>query len=86
MHLRLAHGDQLAQPAGIDEGNLFRIETAAALLIAAYVFLLGSRRAFARLRPGSAGTRWYWSTDRSTCRRSAPFPAMYEPVRFSSKT
>ena len=45
VHLQLAPLYQLAQPTGIGEGNLFRIEAAVALLAAAYVLLRGSRPA-----------------------------------------
>ncbi len=46
VHLRLASNYQLAQPGGIGQGNMFRIEAVVALLTALYVLVRGSRAAF----------------------------------------
>ena len=87
IHLRLAHGYELAQPAGIGQGNLFRIEAALALLTAAYVLLVGSRSAFALAAAAGLGglvlVLLYRYVDVPAF---GPIPAMYEPVWFFSKT
>src|SRR5690349_23873783 len=45
VHLRLAPGYQQSAPSGIGAGNLFRLEAAAALLVALWVLARGSRAA-----------------------------------------
>ena len=46
VHIRQAPGYQLANPAGIGQGNLFYLESAAAILVALYVLVRGSRPAY----------------------------------------
>lgn len=87
VHLRLAHGYQLAQPAGIGQGNLFRIESVVALVVALAVLLLGNRVAWAVafLVAASAfgAVVLYRYVD---VPRIGPIPSMYEPVWFGQKT
>ena len=87
VHLRLAHGYQLAQPGGIGQGNLFRIEAVVALLVALAVLVLGNRLAFlaAFLVAGSAfvAVVLYRYVDVPSF---GPLPSMYEPVWFGQKT
>lgn len=88
VHLRLAHGYQLAQPGGIGQGNLFRIEAVVALLVALAVLVLGNRRStwlVAFLVAGSAfvAVVLYRYVDVPSF---GPIPSMYEPIWFGQKT
>jgi hypothetical protein len=87
VHLRLAHGYQLAQPTGVGQGNLFRVEAVVALVVALAVLLLGNRVAFlaAFLVAGSAfvAVVLYRYVDVPSF---GPVPSMYEPVWFGQKT
>ena len=48
VHIHLAPGYQAGNPAGIGQGNLFLLESAAAVLAGLYVLLRGSRAAYRR--------------------------------------
>lgn len=87
VHLRLAHDYQLAQPSGIGQGNLFRIEAAVALLTAGFVLVRRSRVAFTVATVVGLGGlvavvvyRYY------PVPAIGPIPSMYEPVWFFSKS
>lgn len=87
VHIRLAPGYQLANPGGIGQGNLFYLEAGAAILVALYVLVRGSRLAFfaALLVAGSALAAVLLSryVDLPAI---GPIPAMYEPIWFFEKT
>ncbi len=87
VHLQLAPYYQLAAPAGMGQGTLFRLEAAAAILAAVYVLLRGSRPAYAAALLVAAGgvgaVLLYRYVDVPAF---GPFPAMYEPVWFFQKT
>lgn len=87
VHLRLASQYQLAQPAGIGQGNLFRIQAVVALLVAAYVLLRGSRPAFlaaaaVALSACAAVVLYRYAQIPGL----GPIPPMYEPVWFFQKS
>lgn len=87
VHLRLASGYQLAQPAGIGQGNLFRIEAAFALLAAAYVLLRGSRPAFLTgAAIGLGGVVLVVLYRYVNVPAIGPIPRMYEPIWFFQKS
>ena len=87
VHLRLASGYQLAQPGGIGEGNLFRIEAVVALLAAAYVLVRGTRLAFTvAALVGLGGLAVVVLYRYVQVPAVGPFPSMYEPVWFFSKS
>ena len=87
IHFQLAPLYQLAQPNGVGEGNLFRIEAVSALLAAAYVLLRGSRPAYAVAAMvalgGAAVVVLYRYVDVAAI---GPIPHMYEPIWFFKKT
>ncbi|MFB9712935.1 hypothetical protein [Arthrobacter methylotrophus] len=87
VHFQLAPGYQLAAPGGIGQGNLFRLEAAAALLAGLYVLVRGSRPAYAAalLVAGSAFVMvlLYRYVDIPAM---GPIPSMYEPVWFFEKS
>ncbi|WP_344257520.1 hypothetical protein [Terrabacter carboxydivorans] len=87
MHLRLASGYQQSAPSGIGAGNIFRIEAAAAIIMAAWVILRGSRRAFmgafAVGLSAFVAVVLYRYVDIPAV---GPLPAMYEPVWFFEKS
>lgn len=87
VHILLAPGYQLANPGGIGQGNLFYLESAAAILVALYVLIRGSRPAYflALVVTGSALAAVLLS---SLLRLPAigPIPSMYEPIWFFEKT
>lgn len=87
VHLRLASGYQQSAPSGIGAGNLFLIEAAAALIVAAWVIMRGSRRAFmGALIVGLSAVVavvLYRYVDIPTV---GPLPGMYEPVWFFEKS
>lgn len=86
VHLRLAPGYQQSAPTGIGAGNLFRIEAAAALVVAIWVLWRGSRAAllaaFAIAVSACAAVVFYRYVDLPAL---GPLPAMYEPVWFAEK-
>lgn len=87
VHIHLAPGYQAGNPAGIGQGNMFLLESAAAVLAALYVLLRGSRAAYAAalLIALSAliAVVLYRYLDIPAF---GPFPAMYEPVWFFEKS
>ena len=87
VHLRVASGYQLAQPQGIGQGNLFRLESAAALLAAAYVLLRGTRRALlVAFGVGASAFVAVVLTRYVSVPALGPIPPMYEPVWFMQKS
>ena len=87
VHLRLAPDYQLAAPAGIGQGNLFRIAAVAAVLAALWVLVRPSRSSFAAafLVAGGAlvAVVLYRYVDVPAF---GPIPSMYEPAWFPEKT
>ncbi len=87
IHVRLAPGYQLAAPDGIGQGNLFYLESAAAILAALYVLIRGSRPAFLLAlvvaAGGLAAVLLYRYVDLPPI---GPIPSMYEPVWYLEKT
>lgn len=87
IHLDLAGQYQAAAPGGIGQGNLFRIQAAAALLVAGFVLLRGTRAAYlgalVTAGAGLAAVVLYRYVDVPPL---GPLPAMYEPLWFPSKT
>jgi hypothetical protein len=87
VHLKLAHGYQQAQPGGIGEGTIFRIESVVALIAAVWVLVRGSRPAFGLaflvgLSAVAAAVLYRYVNVPSF----GPIPSMYEPVWFTKKT
>lgn len=86
VHLRLAAGYQQSAPSGIGAGNLFRIEAAAAVVVALWVLWRGSRTAllaaFAVGLSAAVAVVLYRYVDVPAL---GPLPAMYEPVWFADK-
>ena len=87
VHLRLAPGYQLADPTGIGQGNLFRVEAVVAALVALLVLVTGSRLAYA-LAVGVAASALaaVVLTRYVEVPAFGPFPSVYEPVWFGQKT
>lgn len=87
VHLRLAAGYQVGQPAGIGTGNVFRIGAALAVLAALYLLLRGSRAAYAAalavLASAAVAVVLYRYVD---VPQLGPIPPMYEPIWFFEKT
>jgi hypothetical protein len=87
VHLRLAPDYQLAAPAGIGQGNLFRIEAGAAVLVALWVLVRPSRPSFAAAflvaASALAAVLLYRYVDVPAL---GPIPSMYEPSWFPEKT
>lgn len=87
IHLQLAANYQLAAPGGIGQGNLFRIESVVAIVVALYLLLRGGRLAYgvAFLVAASAlgAVLLYRYVDVPAL---GPLPSMYEPVWFAKKT
>lgn len=87
VHLRLASGYQLAAPGGIGQGNLFRLESVIALIVAAWLVLRPSRAAHAAALVVSlsavAAVVLYRYVDVPAI---GPIPSMYEPIWFTEKT
>jgi hypothetical protein len=87
VHIHLAPGYQAGNPAGIGQGNLFLLESAAAILAALYVLLKGSQAAYASAfvvaLSAFAAVLLYRYVNVPAF---GPFPAMYEPVWFFEKS
>lgn len=87
IHLQLASLYDLAAPAGIGQGNLFRIESAVALLVFGLVLLYGNRASFLAallvLASGLAAVLLYRYVKVPAF---GPIPSMYEPIWFFKKT
>jgi hypothetical protein len=87
VHLRLAPGYQLADPAGIGQGNLFRVEAVVALAAAAFVLLRGSRLSFlVAALVGLSALAAVVVTRYVEVPALGPIPSMYEPVWFFQKS
>ncbi|MDQ6935686.1 MAG: hypothetical protein M3130_10435 [Actinomycetota bacterium] len=87
IHLRLAGGYQLAQPGGIGEGNLFRIEAVVALLVAAYLLLRPSRAAYGLAALVALSALAAVVVSRYVNLPAfGPIPSTYEPIWFFQKT
>jgi len=87
VHIHLAPGYQAGNSAGIGQGNLFLIESAAAILAAVYVLLRGSRTAYAAALIVSLSAFAAVVVYRYVnIPAFGPFPAMYEPVWFFEKS
>ncbi len=87
VHLRLAAGYQLGQPAGIGQGNLFRVEAVVALLVAAYVVIRGTRPAY--LAAAAVGLSAFAAVvlyRYVNVPAIGPLPPMFEPVWFFEKS
>jgi hypothetical protein len=86
LHLQLARVYNLAAPGGIGQGNLFRLESAAALLTAALVLAYGGRIAYALAFVIAASATAAALLSRYVdVPAVGPIPAMYEPVWFAKK-
>jgi hypothetical protein len=87
VHIHLAPGYQAGNPAGIGQGNLFLLESAAAIACVLYVLLRGSRAAYASAfvvaLSAFAAVLLYRYVNVPAF---GPFPAMYEPVWFAEKS
>jgi hypothetical protein len=87
IHLRLAHGYELAAPAGIGEGTLFRIQAVAAIVAAVVVLLRAGRvvaaAGFVVAAAALAAVLLYRYFEVPAF---GPVPSMYEPVWFPEKT
>ncbi|MGY4542212.1 hypothetical protein ACVWY0_002125 [Arthrobacter sp. UYNi723] len=87
VHIYLAPGYQAASPGGIGQGNLFYVESAAAVLAALWVLFRGSRASFALALvvalSAFVAVVLYRYVDIPAF---GPFPAMYEPVWFFEKS
>lgn len=87
VHLRLAGGYQQSAPSGIGAGNLFRIESAAALVVAAWVLWRGTRAALlAAFVVGLSAVVAVVLYRYVNVPALGPLPAMYEPVWFTEKS
>ncbi|GAB4081014.1 hypothetical protein [Modestobacter muralis] len=87
VHLRLAPGYQLADPTGIGQGNLFRVEAVVAALVALLVLVTGSRLAYALAMGVAASALAAVVVTRYVeVPALGPIPSMYEPVWFGQKT
>ena len=87
VHIHLAPGYQAGNSAGIGQGNLFLLESAAAVLAGLYVLLRGSRAAFAVAFVVALSAFMAVVTYRYVnIPAFGPFPAMYEPIWFFEKS
>ncbi len=87
VHIHLAPGYQAGNPVGIGQGNLFLLESAAAVLSGLYVLLRGSRAAYAvafvvAFSAFAAVVAYRYIEIPAF----GPFPAMYEPIWFFEKS
>lgn len=86
LHLQLARLYNLAAPSGIGEGNLFRLESVAALLAAVLVLAYGDRVAYALAFVIAASATAAAVLSRYVdVPAIGPIPAMYEPVWYGKK-
>jgi hypothetical protein len=87
VHLQLAPDYQLAAPAGIGQGNLFRIAAVAAALVALWVLVRPGRLSFGAAFLVAVGALvavlLYRYVDVPAL---GPIPSMYEPLWFPEKT
>ncbi|RKR30440.1 hypothetical protein [Arthrobacter oryzae] len=87
IHIHLAPGYQAGNPGGIGQGNLFLLESAAALFAGLYVLIRGSRAAYAvafvvALSAFAAVVSYRYVNIPAF----GPFPPMYEPIWFFEKS
>ncbi len=86
IHLQLASNYQLAAPGGIGQGNLFRIEAAAAIVAGLFVLIRGTRIAFAAAFLVAASAFGAVLLYRYVhVPAFGPIPSMYEPLWFTKK-
>lgn len=87
IHLRLAHDYQLAQPAGVGQGTLFRVQAGLAIVVAIWVLVRPNRAGFAvaavTALSALAAVVLYRYVD---VPGFGPIPSMYEPLWFGQKT
>ncbi|WP_295700206.1 hypothetical protein [Lapillicoccus sp.] len=87
IHLYLASGYQEAAPGGFGEGNLFRTQAVAALIVAVLVLARGSRATYLAsavvAAAALAAVLLYRYLDLPPL---GPLPSMYEPIWFPTKT
>lgn len=87
VHIHLAPGYQAGNSAGIGQGNLFLLESAAAVLAGLYVLLRGSRAAFAvAFVVAMSAFVAVLAYRYVNIPAFGPFPAMYEPIWFFEKS
>ena len=86
VHLQWAHGHQLAAPAGIGQRNLFRVEAAVALVVAAWVVVRPSRAAYGAALVVAAGALVAVRHRYVDVPAFGPLPSMCEPLWFAGKT
>lgn len=87
IHIWLAPGYQLANPAGIGQGNLFYAESGVAILVALYVLIRGSRPAFlAALLVLASAFAAVVVTTSVVLPQLGLIPPMYEPVWYFEKS
>lgn len=87
VHLHLAGDYQLAQPAGIGEGNLFRLQAGVALVVALWVLVRASRASFvAAALVGLSALAAVVLTRYVDVPAFGPLPSMYEPIWFFQKS
>ncbi len=87
VHFKLAPEYQLAQPGGVGQGTLFRVEAVAAVLVAALVLIRGDRWAFLAAAAigfgGFVAVVLYRYVD---VPGFGPVPSMYEPIWYFEKS
>jgi hypothetical protein len=87
VHIHLAQGYQAGNSAGVGQGNLFLLESAAAVLAGLYVLLRGSKAAYAVAfvvaLSAFVAVVAYRYVDIPAF---GPFPAMYEPIWYFEKS
>ena len=87
IHLQLAPLYQLAAPGGIGQGNLFRIEAVAAVVVAALVLFRPSPVAYgAAFLVAAGGLVAVLLYRYVNVPALGPIPRMYEPIRFFKKS
>ncbi|MBW4096304.1 MAG: hypothetical protein HIU81_13540 [Acidobacteria bacterium] len=87
VHLQLADYYPSAVPDGIGQGNLFRIEGAAAAVVGLYLLLRGSRAAYvAAFLIAGGGVLLVLLYRYVNVPAFGPIPAMYEPVWYFQKS
>ncbi len=87
VHIHLAPGYQAGNPGGIGQGNIFLLESAAAVFAGLYVLIRGSRPAYAvafvvALSAFAAVVLYRYVNIPAF----GPFPPMYEPIWFFEKS
>ena len=86
IHFQLASNYQLAAPAGLGQGNLFRLEAVVAIIAAAWVMLRGSWLGYAAALGVAAGGLAAVLVYRYVqVPAFGPIPSMYEPLWFTRR-